>query len=266
MLGWTLVHRAPAGVVVIPTCSRHSRAPRTRAWLRMDVERAEDWAPVRSAPPDALIYCAGICDVKRCNDNPEFARAINVGGIVNLLAATPATTRLVVCTSDHVFSGDRGPYTESSEPDPISVYGQTRVTGERRVLSARADALVVRVGLPIGPSLRGRVGHWDWLRYRHARELPMTVVDGERRAVVWAHDAAERIFALADSQTRGIRHLAATKTTGRPELAAALCRRQGIDPRYEIVRRSSLPAPHLGDVDLRTEFADPLARPLPAVV
>ncbi|MEM6992570.1 MAG: sugar nucleotide-binding protein [Myxococcota bacterium] len=266
ILGWTLATTAARDHAVTPTCSRHNRAPQTRTWARIDVERPEDWRRLSRGAPSVLLYCAGVCDVKRCNADPHFAESINLGGVTAMLDALPASTRLLVCSSDHVFAGRPEPYVESTPPDPISVYGRTRVAAETLVLARRPDALVVRVALPIGPSMTGRVGHLDWLRDRHARGLAMTVIDGEHRAAVWASDAAERILALAGSDARGIRHLAATRPTGRPELAAALCRRLGLPGRYDVVRRDELSQPHLGHIDLRSEFTDALATPLPTVL
>lgn len=266
ILGWTLAKTKLAGLRITPICNRNSRAPQTREWPRINVEDPSDWDALRERPPAIVIYAAGICDVERCAAEPERAWSINLGGVTALLDALPSTTRLVVCSSDHVFAGRSAPYLESTPPDPISVYGHTRVAAEQLVRARRPEALVVRVALPIGPSMNGRVGHLDWLRYRHARGLPMTIVEGEHRAAVWAHHAAKRILALAQSQVAGIRHLASTRPSGRPELAAWLCRRLELDPAYEVVPRSALDHPHLGRVDLRTEHDGPLASPLPAVL
>ena len=85
---------------------------------------------------------------------------------------------------------------KTRRPCPISVYGRTRVEAEAMVL-ARPGSLVIRVGLAIGPSPNGRTGHWDWLRYRIGKNLPVTIVHDEYRSVVWAHDLALRVMRMA---------------------------------------------------------------------
>jgi len=264
VLGSALAGTPIEGARLVATCSRHGRAPSD--WLRIDVEKPADWEVLAARAPRTVIYCAGICDTERCDENPDFAWTINVDGVSAMLDALPSSTRLVVCSSDHVFSGDGGPYVESTPPDPLGVYGRSRVEAEQRVLARRPDALVVRVALPIGPSRNGRVGFWDWLAYRHRQGLPMTVVDGEARAAVWSTDAAQRVHALAQSDLSGVLHLAATRMSTRPALAAALCRRQGIEPGYRLVERARLGRPHLGCVELHSERPEPLARPLIAVL
>jgi dTDP-4-dehydrorhamnose reductase len=182
-----------------------------------------------------------------------------------LLAHAPAETRIVHCSSDHVFSGDTGPYFEDSPTDPVSVMGHTRVAAEQLVL-ARPNTIVIRAGLWIGPSSTGRIGHLDWLRGRHRRGLPMTIVADEYRSAVWAEDAARRVWELAHSELTGIRHIVATRIVSRPELARYLDSKFGIGADVTLQTRAERGRPHLGRLDLRTRYSDPLAAPLPSVI
>jgi dTDP-4-dehydrorhamnose reductase len=124
----------------------------------------------------------------------------------------------------------------------------------------------VRAGLWIGPSATGRVGHLDWLRDRHRRGLPMTVVADEHRSAVWAEDAARRVWELARSTVTGIRHIVATRAVSRPALAAYLNDRFAIGAVFELEPRARRRTPHLGRVELATRYRDALAEPLPSVV
>jgi len=164
-----------------------------------------------------------------------------------------------------VFSGDTGPYDEASPTDPLSVYGKTRVAAER-LIAARPNSLIVRSGLWVGPSATGRNGHLDWLRYRHGRQLPMTVVADEARSAVWADDAARRVWELAESAVTGVRHVVATRAVSRPALAAYLVERFARGAVLDVHHRRDRRAPHLGRVELRTRYSDALARPLPSVI
>lgn len=215
--------------------------------------------------PSLIIQCAGVCDVENCEQSPEFAWRVNVEAMEILLAHAPASCRIVYCSSDHVFSGDTGPYDERSPTDPLSVYGRTRVAAEALML-ARANTLVVRSGPWIGPSASGRNGHLDWLRSRHARGLPMTVVADEARSVVWAEDASERVWRLAASDLVGIRHLVTPRAVSRPELARFLDQKFAIGAEISVRLRRDRSAPHPGHVELRTIFHDELAAELRAVV
>ncbi len=264
LLGWS-IWRAGAGEVT-GFCNASTRPLPEGITRAIDLD---DDAAVRELfareRPALVINCAGVCDVETCERSPDFAWAVNVEGTRALVEHAPPATRIVHCSSDHVFGGDHGPYREDSPTAPISVYGRTRVAAEQLVL-ARPDTVVVRAGLWIGPSANGRIGHLDWLRHRHRRGLPMTVVTDEHRTAVWAADAAQRVLAIARSGVTGIRHLTATRAVSRPELADYLVRSFDIGARFAVEARADRRTPHLGRVELATRYTDALAAPLAAVV
>ncbi|HUQ01806.1 MAG TPA: sugar nucleotide-binding protein [Kofleriaceae bacterium] len=266
MLGWSIWRERAGSDGVVGFCNASTRALPEGVTRAIDLD---DEAAVRELfareRPALVINCAGVCDVETCERSPEFAWDVNVEGTRLLCKHAPPEARLVHCSSDHVFGGDHGPYDESSPPAPISVYGRTRVAAEAHVL-ARANTVVVRAGLWIGPSATGRIGHLDWLRHRHERGLPMTIVSDEHRSAVWAADAARRVWAIARSDVTGIRHIVATRTVSRPELADYLVRRFDIGASFALARRAERAAPHLGHVDLVTRYTDALAAPLPSVL
>jgi dTDP-4-dehydrorhamnose reductase len=264
MLGWSILRAAP--VPLIAFCNGHTRA------APPDIERGIDlddplamYELFTAERPGLILHCAGVCDVEKCEQSPEFAYSVNVDGTQLLIDHAPPEARIVYCSSDHVFSGDTGPYDEASPTDPVSVYGKTRVAAER-LIAARPNSLIVRAGLWIGPSATGRNGHLDWLRYRHRRQLPMTVVADELRSAMWADDAARRVWDLARSGLTGLRHIVATRVVSRPELAAYLAERYARGAKLDVHYRRDRRAPHLGRVELATRYTDALARPLPSVV
>lgn len=265
MLGWSIL-RARGDGEVTPFCNAGTRdRPADIAeGIDLDDEPAVVELFARHRPA-LIINCAGVCDVGTCEQSPAFAHAVNVDGTRNLLVHAPAETRIVHLSSDHVFSGDTGPYTEDSPTDPISVYGRTRVAAEALAL-ARPNTLVIRAGLWIGPSATGRIGHLDWLRARTRRGLPMTIVADEHRSAVWAEDAARRVWELAHSTLVGLRHVVADNIVDRPALARYLVERFDIGATFELETRAARKTPHLGKLELKTRYHDVLAQPLPAVV
>jgi len=265
ILGQTFLRLYPERFV--PFCSEHSRWPMCRDWRRLNLEDGDALARLfAGAQPELLVHCGAVCDVEKCERWPEFAIRVNVTSVERLLDHLPATTRLVYCSSDHVFSGDTGPYNEASDPDPISEYGRARVRAEQLIRDRRPDALILRMGPAIGSSLTGRTGHLDWLRFRHHRGLPITIVRDEVRSVVWAEDLGHRVLELADSELAGVRHVVAERSVSREALAAHLNERFAIGADYRLESRSERTYPHLGRVELRTEHEGALAAPLPAVV
>jgi len=250
---------------VLPFVTRANRAPSIRQWPVLNLE-GPLWAEsiFREHQPDLLLYCHAVCDVPRCEAAPDWAREVNISYLDRVIGALPMHTRLVYVSSDHVFGGD-GTYDEASTPCPISVYGRTRVIAEELVLN-RAGSLIIRVGLPIGPSPNGRTGHWDWLRYRMRRNLPITIVHDEYRSVVWADELAARVMQLAESDETGIRHVAANRAVSRIELANHLLSIFGEPATYERESRHERAAPHIGRVELASRHRGALFEPLVSVL
>jgi dTDP-4-dehydrorhamnose reductase len=264
MLGWSILQRAiRTEIPVTAFVNGNTRILPAGASQRIDLddEGAVDALFHTIAPPALIIHCAGVCDVADCERSPDFAQAVNVDATRFLVAHAPPSARIVYCSSDHIFGGDAGPYFEDSPPAPISVYGRTRVEAEAFV-RARANTLVIRSGLWIGPSSNGRIGHLDWLRSRHERNLPMTVVSDEIRSAVWAEDAAARVWELARSTVTGTRHITATRAIDRPALAEFVNARFSIGATFDTAPRATRATPHLGNVELATRYADSFAAPL----
>ncbi|MGH7854294.1 MAG: SDR family oxidoreductase [Candidatus Binatia bacterium] len=263
ILGFNLARLFPR--TILPFVTPGSRAPSLRRWPVLKLEDCA-WpeALFHQHQPDFLLYCHAVCDVPKCEAAPEWAREINVEHVRRVLAALPASTRLIYVSSDHVFGGD-GTYDEASSPCPISVYGRTRVEAETLVLR-RKGSLVIRVGLPIGPSPNGRTGHVDWLRYRIQRKLPITIVHDEYRSVVWAGDLALRVMQLAQSGETGIRHVTATRAVSRVELANYLLSESRTSANFSRESRHERAAPHIGRVELATIYRGELCRPLSSVL
>lgn len=245
----------------MPIANRNNRIAADLGWQRLDATDVDAVAAlVTRYDPEIVLYCDAVCDVPKCEKNPSWARAINVSNFELLLAQLEPQTRLVYVSSDHVFGGD-GIYDEQSPVAPISVYGETRIEAEALV-SKRPGALLIRVGLPVGRSLDGRTGHLDWLRYRHGKGLPITIIHDELRSAIWADQLAKRVLELAESDVTGCRHVVATRPVMRPDLAVALMASMGLPPAFDVASRAAQPYPHLGQVELATVYDDLLAQPL----
>ena len=91
---------------------------------------------------DVMINCAAQTNVDRCETHQEEAFTINgeaPGVLAEICAARGA--RLIHISTDYVFSGEkREPYTEEDPANPISVYGESKLEGERCVLGGRRPA------------------------------------------------------------------------------------------------------------------------------
>lgn len=109
------------------------------------LDRPSIAALVRSSRPDVIVHCAALASHEACSADPRLAQQVNVDATRAIAeAAHEVGASLVYISTDSVFSGARGGYRESDEPEPFSVYGMTKLGGEVAVGESAADALIVR--------------------------------------------------------------------------------------------------------------------------
>lgn len=165
-------------------------------------------------PPDAVLNCAAWTDVDGAESQREAAHAVNTLGAGNVArAAAEADVPLVHISTDYVFNGeppldgDGGPrpYVESDPTGPRSVYGHTKLDGERLVLEASARHTVARSSWLFG--VHGRNFVDTMLRLAHEREA-VQVVDDQVGCPTWTGHLAPALLGLIEREVRGLVHLA----------------------------------------------------------
>lgn len=95
-----------------------------------------------------IINCAAYTAVDKAESEPEQCRRVNVDGVGNIARAVdPNRTRILHISTDFVFDGTaKQPYTEDDQPNPLSVYGSTKLLGEKELFRHAPESIVVRTG------------------------------------------------------------------------------------------------------------------------
>lgn len=103
--------------------------------VHLDIRNAEEtYQLVREVSPSVIFQPAALPNVDWCEEHPEECWATNVWGTANLVrAARESRAKFVYFSSDYVFDGENGPYTEDDEPRPINVYGEAKLAAESLV-------------------------------------------------------------------------------------------------------------------------------------
>jgi len=157
--------------------------------------------------PEAVVHAGGVCDLDRCESSPDFAYEVNVLGTRNIVKLSKNSYLLYIST-DLVFSGndplDCG-YPEHSKCDPVSVVGKTFVEAENEVLE-HAMSGIIRLGLPIGPSISDQKGPIDFIAKRLKNNRKMTLFYDEIRSFITTRDLAKASIHFFDKRGQGIFH------------------------------------------------------------
>ncbi|MCU0772252.1 MAG: SDR family oxidoreductase [Verrucomicrobia bacterium] len=184
--------------------------------------------------PELVIHCAAISNTDQCERQPARARQVNVEATA-FLADLFAERRLVFFSTDLVFDGQKGHYTEADLPAPLGVYARTKVEAEAKVL-AHPGHLVLRTSINGGVSTSGNRGFNEVLElaWKAGRTTPLFV--DEFRCPIAASVTARATWELALSEARGVYHLAGAQRLSRYQIGEILARRHPeLNPKIQAV-------------------------------
>src|SRR5436190_23990780 len=110
----------------------------------------------RGIQPDVVIHSVAIADIDVAEQNRALARAVNVEitrSLVNLCGEIGC--RMVFCSTDNVFDGEHGHYSEPDTAAPVNYYGPTKVEAEQSVSRLGAQAVIARLAIVMGLPVMG---------------------------------------------------------------------------------------------------------------
>jgi dTDP-4-dehydrorhamnose reductase len=187
---------------------------------------------VEETQPDVVVNSAAIADVDRAEEDEELAMRVNRDGADNVAsAAARGGAAVVYVSTDYVFDGrKREPYVESDEPAPLSVYGRSKLDGERASAAANPRHFVVRTSWLFGP---GRSNLPETIVRQAAEGRELRAIADQVGCPTYTGHVAEGLLRLVASNTYGLHHMAAAGSCSRFELACETLARAGIDARVE---------------------------------
>jgi dTDP-4-dehydrorhamnose reductase len=227
---------------------------------------SEAWDTVQ---PDLVLHTAALATIEACERDPELARRINVdatAALARLAASTGA--RMVHVSTDAVFDGTAGPYRESDQPAPISVYARTKLAAEDAVLGSCPDALVARVNF-FGWSRSGTRSLAEFFFNALSQGTAVRGFTDVEFTSLYSRDTAARLVTAAEEGLSGLFHVGSSDRLSKFEFGRALARAFGFDE--TLVQPGSVAG--LGAGALRSNrlsmdssaFADATGRPMPTV-
>lgn len=196
--------------------------------------------------PQAVINCAAFTDVDGCEVAPERAEAANALGPENLAEASRlVNAAFVTISTDYVFDGRKeGFYTQQDDPNPISVYGRSKLEGELRARLAYPRTIVVRSGFIFGP---GGKNFLSTVIDRARGGEMMKAISDAYGTPTFAQHLAARLRELAQLDVPGVFHVV----------------NEGSGVSYEEFARETLERAGFGSVNIQSIEMDSLNRPAP---
>jgi dTDP-4-dehydrorhamnose reductase len=187
-----------------------------------------------------LVNAAAYTNVERAEHEPDRAYLVNERGAALLArAARDASLGFVHVSTDFVFDGRKsGPYLEDDGPNPLSVYGLSKLAGEVAVAAENPDALIVRTAWVFGPA---GVNFPTKILHAAKSRPSLSVVTDEIGSPTYTIDLATGIVGLVEAGATGLFHLVGAGSCSRFELAEEIVRLAGLDTPIERVTSDAFP-------------------------
>lgn len=178
--------------------------------------------------PDAVVNAAAFTDVDACETQKELAFRVNAEG-PRILAGLcrDLDIPLMHISTDYVFDGEKAePYIEEDEPRPLSVYGRSKLEGEREVQRHLDRSWIVRVCGVFGLYRNNFV---SLITELGRKEQPLRIVKDQQLAPTYTFDAAAGIGRILRRGPYGIYHLTNQGFTSRVEFTKEILRQAGCE-------------------------------------
>jgi len=210
-------------------------------------------ALLRRVKYDALVICSGFTWTDGCENRQAKARLYNSilpGKIAGICRRHK--TKAVYLSSSYVFDGKRGPYSETRRPNPLSVYGKSKLEGEKRVRQfGGKNALIVRTMGVMGCEPQKK--NFLYTVIHHLRKKKSLSVPYDQRGnLTCATDLALGICLLLEKNKRGVFHIAGKRPNARrSEVAQSIARHYQLDEKFirpvaTVESKSKAPRPCYG--------------------
>jgi dTDP-4-dehydrorhamnose reductase len=180
--------------------------------------------------PDAIIHTAANANVDSCESDPEGARLLNaeLPGELALSVARQGI-RFTHISTDAVFDGTKtGIYTEADTPNPLGVYAQTKLEGERNVLSANPQAIVARVNF-FGWSLSGTRSLSEFFFNKLSAGEHCNGFTDVYFCPLFVGDLAETLVRMLDKGLSGLYHVIGSEALSKYDFGQRIARQFGFD-------------------------------------
>jgi dTDP-4-dehydrorhamnose reductase len=168
--------------------------------------------------PDLIIHAAALADLGFCEANREKSYSVNVEATANLAGiASDLRVPFVFTSTDMVFDGKQGMYSEEDAVNPLNIYGEHKAIAEQKVLSLYPESLIVRLPLMFGHSMAAGNNFMSKFVAQIKSGEAVKLFTDEYRSVCGAFSIAKGIFEL-EGKANGIIHLAGQEKLSRYDL------------------------------------------------
>ncbi|MEX0602734.1 MAG: SDR family oxidoreductase [Bacteroidota bacterium] len=190
-------------------------------YTQLDIARKGDVKSlVSSFHPHVILNAAGATNVDWCESHREEAWAVNVVGVEHLIeAARKVGAHLVNVSTDYVFDGKAGPYSEDDRVHPISYYGKTKLAGENALRSSGIPYAICRTIVLYGSAIGANTCFPLWVVNSLKKQLRIRCVTDQISNPTYVADLALAMVRIMELGRQGVFHICGSERISRYDFA-----------------------------------------------
>jgi len=201
----------PQNFVSLPNLSYESLDLTKRKALEFQVRFYNPWV---------IINAAAYTDVDGCEINKDQAWAVNVGGVKNLVrVCREHEIKLVHFSSDYIFDGENGPYSEDDLPKPVNSYGETKLESEKVIQESGIDFIIVRTNVLYGFGKKVKKNFLLWLLQKLSAGEKTKIVTDQFNNPTLADNLSACTLEMVERNLSGIFHIGGAEYLSRYDFA-----------------------------------------------
>ena len=183
---------------------------------------------IETLRPQVVVNAAAYTDVDGCEGKRGLAFSVNAEGARNIAAGCAASNaRMIHLSTDYVFDGtSSAPYREEDPPNPLNVYGASKLQGERQIREVLENHLIIRTEWLFGRHGKNFV---DTILRLAAQQEELRVVNDQRGAPTFTKDLSWAIEKLLEKEAKGILHITNSGSCTWFEFAHQILKEKNID-------------------------------------
>jgi dTDP-4-dehydrorhamnose reductase len=173
--------------------------------------------------PDVIIHTAGMSSLAQCEKEKELAWKVNVEGTRNIIESIKEINpqiKFIFISSDYIFSGKRGRYTEADEPDPATYYGKTKLESEKDIKQNLENYIICRTA-----NVFGRGGNFfNFIQDNLSRNEQIEVFDDTFYTPTYIDYLLDSLDRLIDLDFKGTIHVTGRERVSRHAFALSMAK------------------------------------------
>lgn len=231
LLGSAVVRQAVGRFKVLSTYHKNPISLEGAKFIHADLLNEQDLGTLSLAKPEIIVHCAALTNVDYCESHPDQAYAQNVQASINVAKmAQNLGSYLIQISTDGVFNGEKGFYSENDSPYPINTYGRSKLDAERKVSEAYGHSCIVRTNI-FGWNPTTRKSMAEWMIGVLSKGQVLSAFKDVIISPILVNDLAEILFELCLREHEGTIHAGSRDSCSKLQFAHSIAEAFKFDQR-----------------------------------